>query len=362
MNLKQSTSVNIPFLLRSSTDSITGLTGATPTVTLSKNGGSFAAAGGSVSEIGNGWYELAANTTDTGTLGAFLLYATAAGADPSDENFHQVNVELSGAIADKTGFSLSAGGIQAIWDALTSALITANSIGKLFTDNINASVSSRMATFSYTAPDNTTIGTTATVVTAIASAVSAIGTAITAIGTQATAIKVVTDKFLFDGSNYVKSAAQTFAAGAIQSIWDAATSALSTSGSIGALLVADLNTALSAIYSRIGAPVGASISADIAGIASSASLGGIRKNTAMAGFSFTMFDTSGNPALDLTGISAKVCIDGAAFVDCTNDPVEIGNGWYKIDLSMADTDGKVLGFKFTCAGCNPTEFSTVTDT
>lgn len=44
---------------------------------------------------------------------------------------------------DKTGYALSAAGIQAIWDALTSALTTVGSIGKLLVDNINATISSR---------------------------------------------------------------------------------------------------------------------------------------------------------------------------------------------------------------------------
>ena len=51
---------------------------------------------------------------------------------------------------DKTGYSLSTAGVQAIWDALTSALTTAGSIGKLLVDNINATISSRS---SHTAAD-----------------------------------------------------------------------------------------------------------------------------------------------------------------------------------------------------------------
>ena len=43
----------------------------------------------------------------------------------------------------KTGYALSAAGVQAIWDALTSALTTVGSIGKLLVDNINATISSR---------------------------------------------------------------------------------------------------------------------------------------------------------------------------------------------------------------------------
>jgi hypothetical protein len=52
----------------------------------------------------------------------------------------------------KTGYALSAAGVQAVWDALTSALSTVGSIGKLLVDNINATISSRLASASYTAP------------------------------------------------------------------------------------------------------------------------------------------------------------------------------------------------------------------
>lgn len=45
-------------------------------------------------------------------------------------------------VGDKTGYALSSAGVQAIWDALTSALTTASSIGKLLVDNINATLSS----------------------------------------------------------------------------------------------------------------------------------------------------------------------------------------------------------------------------
>lgn len=48
--------------------------------------------------------------------------------------------------------TITAASIQGIWDALTSALSTVGSIGKLLVDNINASIGSRMATF--TLPGN----------------------------------------------------------------------------------------------------------------------------------------------------------------------------------------------------------------
>lgn len=44
--------------------------------------------------------------------------------------------------------TITAAAIQAIWDALTSALTTSGSIGKLLVDNINATISSRLASAS----------------------------------------------------------------------------------------------------------------------------------------------------------------------------------------------------------------------
>jgi hypothetical protein len=46
-------------------------------------------------------------------------------------------------VSDKTGYALSSAGVQAIWDALTSALTTVGSIGKLLVTNIDALISSR---------------------------------------------------------------------------------------------------------------------------------------------------------------------------------------------------------------------------
>lgn len=82
-----STTYPITFFMADATDHITGKTGLTPTVTLSKNGAAFGAAAGAVSEIGNGWYALAGNATDRGTLGELAVHAEAAGADAFDGRY-----------------------------------------------------------------------------------------------------------------------------------------------------------------------------------------------------------------------------------------------------------------------------------
>lgn len=55
---------------------------------------------------------------------------------------------VTGAVGSVTaGVTLAASAVQAIWDALTSALTTVGSIGKLLVTNLDALISSRMATY-----------------------------------------------------------------------------------------------------------------------------------------------------------------------------------------------------------------------
>ena len=84
--LKQSTTYTRSFLMVSSSDHVSGATGKTVTVNLSKAGGAFAAAGGTVTEIANGWYKIALTTTDTNTLGDLAYDCTATGCDNIENN------------------------------------------------------------------------------------------------------------------------------------------------------------------------------------------------------------------------------------------------------------------------------------
>lgn len=95
--LQSSTANSMPFLMVLASDHTTGATGLTPTVTISKNGGSFASPSGAVTELANGWYLLAGNATDRATLGAFIIHATGTGADPADALF---NITFSSPFAE----------------------------------------------------------------------------------------------------------------------------------------------------------------------------------------------------------------------------------------------------------------------
>lgn len=87
---KGSTTQPLPFILVGTADHLTGQPGKTPTVTIRKQGGAFAAPSGAVVEVGNGWYEVSASAANYDTLGSLILHATAAGCDPVDREFEIV--------------------------------------------------------------------------------------------------------------------------------------------------------------------------------------------------------------------------------------------------------------------------------
>lgn len=114
---KQSTAKNVMILMVDSTDHVTGKTGLTLTITASKDGAAFASISPTVTERGSGWYSIALTSSHTDTLGDLALHITGTAADPSDLVI------------------LVEGG------------------------NTDVDVSSRLASVSYTAPDNASITT-----------------------------------------------------------------------------------------------------------------------------------------------------------------------------------------------------------
>lgn len=85
---------------------------------------------------------------------------------------------------------------------------------------------------------------------------------------------------------------------------------------------------------------------------------GVKKNTALANFSFAMFDAAGDPKAGET-VTATRSLDGAAFAACANSVIEIASGGYKITLAATDLNGDVVLLKFTSAGAK-TQLITIT--
>lgn len=144
--IQQSTTTwELLFFMVQSSDHITALTGASPTVTIRKSGGSFASPVGTVSEIANGWYKVAGNATDTGTLGPLLLHATATSGDPSDTSFEIVAFNPQDSVRlGLTGIpNATPGAAGGVFIAGTNAATTVTtSLTTTFTGNLTGSVAS----------------------------------------------------------------------------------------------------------------------------------------------------------------------------------------------------------------------------
>lgn len=174
-----------------------------------------------------------------------------------------------GSNLDKTGYGLSATAIQAIWDALTSALTTVGSIGKLLVDNINATISSRS---SHAAAD----------------------------------------------------------------VWSVATRTLTSFGTLVSDIWANATRTLT-------------------------SVGGIKKNTAFNSFDFLMVDSTDHVTGE-TGltVTAQRSINGGAFAACANAVSELANGKYLINLAAADLNGDIVALRFTATGADTRNITIIT--
>lgn len=80
---------------------------------------------------------LLSNGTGTGQIS--LSSGTVTTGTNNDKTGYTVST-----VSDKTGYSLSSAGIQAIWDALSSALTTAGSIGKRLVDYLTGDIFARI--------------------------------------------------------------------------------------------------------------------------------------------------------------------------------------------------------------------------
>lgn len=300
------------FFLTQSSDHISGLTGATPTVNISKNGAAGAAPAGAITQVDStnlpGWYQVAGNATDTNTLGDILLHATAASADPCDMVVAQV-VAFNPRNANLGLSDVSANVAQ--WNGTNVAAPATAGVPDVNVKNINNVSASPVTAV------NANQGTTQPV-------------------------------------NFTGTGAAALAQADVQD-WKGATAPANTGDA----------------FARLGAPVGASVSADIAAVKSdldggvtvaaiAAAATNVKKNAAQNGFMFVMTDsTTHAPKTGLT-VTATRSLDGAAFAACANAPTEVGNGWYTINLAAADTNGNHVALRFTAAGADDQNVEMVT--
>ena len=162
---------------------------------------------------------------------------------------------LTGSVASVTaGVTLAASAVQAIWDAATSALTTVGSIGKLLADKVHAAADVwAVATRILTAGTNIAlakgVGVTGFNDLSAAQVNTEADTALTDAGVTTTRTGYLDN--LSAGAVALQSSlaaliATVGVAGAgLTAIWERATSALTTVGSIGKLLVDNINATIS---------------------------------------------------------------------------------------------------------------------
>jgi hypothetical protein len=304
------------------------LTGATVTAYRALDAASQASATGTTTELANGQYRFNLSQADTNANnGSFLFTATGAvpvektivftAADPTDATAFGLS-RIDGTITSRmatytqpTGFLAAtfpttvasttnitaATGVVLSGVTHTGAVIpTVSAVTGLTASNLDAAVSSRMAT--YTQPTGFLAATFPTTVASTTNITSATGVTVSTIGANViTAGSIAASALDGKGNWNVGKTGYALSTAGIQAIWDAATSLLTTVGSIGKLLVDNINATISSrstyaggdtsgtttlltrivgtlaagthnaqsgdSFARLGAPLGASVSADI---------------------------------------------------------------------------------------------------
>ena len=110
----------IPFILLSTTDG-SPLTGAAPTVTISKDGAAFTAATNTPAEIGNGYYYVDLTTAETTVTNNVIIRATATGAQP-----------VSNLWEPEQAVPTASDNAQAVWGAQTKEVTIATAQADTF--------------------------------------------------------------------------------------------------------------------------------------------------------------------------------------------------------------------------------------
>lgn len=234
-----------------------------------------------------------AGTTQTARdLGASVLLSSGTGTGQVSLSSGTVTV---GTNNDKTGYGLSSAAVQAIWDALTSALTTANSIGKRIVDFLTGDIYARLG----------------------APAGASVSADVAAVKSDTGAIKTKTDNLPSDPAD----------------------------ASVVAGLIAAVEAKVDTIDNFLDT--------EIAAIKATTDSVKLKKNTAHTNYMFQMWDPAGDPATSLT-VTAERSLDGGAYAACANSVSELSAGTYKLDLADTDTNADKIMYKFTATGARPT--------
>jgi len=286
----------------------------------------------------------ATNVTTVNGLASGVITATSIAADAITA------AKIADGAIDAATFAAGAINAAAIaTDAITAAKIAADAIGasELAADAV-AEIQSGLAT-----PTNITAGTITTV-TNLTNAptngdfTATMKTSITTAATAATPSVTVSDKTGFSLSS-----------AGVQAIWDKLTSALTTSGSIGKLIVDYLNASISGIADLIGTPTNADLATDIAAIQSDTNDIQTRLPAGLNSGNITAHVVSiANNAITAASIATNAIDADALAADAVT---EIGTGISVSAPTVDDIDTKLTAMHGSGNWTTATGFATPTD-
>lgn len=302
-----------------------GATGLTVTVDVWRyRSGSWSeiASGASCTEIGDGhyYYTITSANIQAGDLFDYT-FKTSGTADQK---------HLPGILdIQETGLFTTIA--AAVWDALTSGITTASSIGKQIVDNLNATVSSRSTltaagVWDYLSSAASTAGSLGKrmvdyLTGDIYARLGAPAGASTAADIAAVSTKLGTPAGASVSADVAAIKAQTDGIADIPTNAELATALdpIATAAKVTAATSPLATTAdLALVYNRIGAPVGASVSADIAAVkADTAGIADVPTNTELA--------TALDPLPTLTELQDELAgVDSAVRADISSLSAKIG--------------------------------------
>lgn len=290
--IPQSVTVRVPLQAYLSSDHVSPATGKTIAITISKNGGAFANPSGGVTnavEIASGSYYVDLSTTDTGTAGPLFILGTASGVDNVVAIYDVANAHNAGFDGMPNASAGVSGGVPVLNSALNSPADVQTWLTHAVTvDSNNApNVSTKyMAGTALTGRDigasvllsvgtgagqlSITNGVVSANATQFAGQTITCGAGVTVgafVGNASAALAVDVSGRVDLGK--ILGTASVGTAGYIGIDWGHVNAPTTTVGLTGTTIGAMTgNTAQSGdSYARLGAPAGASVSADIAAIA-----------------------------------------------------------------------------------------------
>lgn len=308
--IKNTASQIIGVQMVSATDG-TAFTG-TVSCAVTKDGGTQTAGGGTVTHEGNGFHSYTPTQAETDADHIAFTF-TGSGAIPATVQVYTIAGDAFTRLGAPAGASIAADlvVIDNFVDDLETRL-TATRAGYL--DNLSAGAAALEATAQSILTDTAEIGAAGAGLTAINLPNQTMDIVGNITGSLSGSVGSVT------GAVGSVTAGVTLAASAVQAIWDALTSALTTVGSIGKLLVDNLNATIGSRSSHSAADVWAAVTRTLTAATNITSTGGTTVPQTGDSFARLGAPAGASIAADLVAIEAQTDDIGAAGAGLTAIP------------------------------------------